>query len=450
MSARPRRRLGHRIRHGAALGLSAAVLLAACGGGSGGSGDERADPADGGWVNRAPDFDGSRGDATKAAPVAGAPGAAASERSLSAEASADDAAVPPDGGALRAGSVDDNTDFEGFLTYLERIGTGGVPFRRLDPTGRIVITVRAAGQRPVPGAEVSVFDGSAKVVTLRTTSDGTVRFHPRAYGAEAAEYRFEVDGRSATAAPGASATIDLDRQDSAAAAIDLMFVIDATGSMGDEIDRLRAGMQSMAKRINALDSDVDLRLGMVVFRDEGDTFVTATNAFTSDVAAFSSALDEVTADGGGDTPEAVDEALAAALDAPGWRPAGDAAQLVVLVGDAAGHADRTVAVPYTDSMRTAATRGIRVLPIASSNADDAAEVVFRQLAQFTGGRFVFLSYGAGGAARGGSGDIARTDYEELSLDDLIVRLVAEDLSTRLGRELAESRPATTTTRPAGQ
>ena len=37
-----------------------------------------------------------------------------------------------------------------------------------------------------------------------TTSDGTVRFHPRAYGAEAAEYRFEVDGRSATAAPGAS------------------------------------------------------------------------------------------------------------------------------------------------------------------------------------------------------------------------------------------------------
>ena len=144
MSARPRRRLGHRIRHGAALGLSAAVLLAACGGGSGGSGDERADPADGGWVNRAPDFDGSRGDATKAAPVAGAPGAAASERSLSAEASADDAAVPPDRGALRAGSVDDNTDFEGFLTYLERIGTGGVPFRRLDPTGRIVITVRAA------------------------------------------------------------------------------------------------------------------------------------------------------------------------------------------------------------------------------------------------------------------------------------------------------------------
>lgn len=145
-----------------------------------------------------------------------------------------------------------------------------------------------------------------------------------------------------------------------------MFVIDATGSMGDEIDRLRAGMQSMAKRINALDSDVDLRLGMVVFRDEGDTFVTATNTFTSDVAAFSSALDGVTADGGGDTPEAVDEALAAALDTPGWRPAGDAAQLVVLVGDAAGHADRTVAVPYTDSMRTAATRGMRVLPMASS------------------------------------------------------------------------------------
>ena len=46
--------------------------------------------------------------------------------------------------------------------------------------------------------------------------------------------------------------------------------------------------------------------------------------------------------------------------------------------------------------------------------------------------------------------VAGLTDDSVSLDDLIVRLVAEDLSTRLGRELAESRPATTTTRPAGQ
>ena len=43
-----------------------------------------------------------------------------------------------------------------------------------------------------------------------------------------------------------------------------------------------------------------------------------------------------------------------------------------------------------------------------------------------------MSNGAGGAATGGSTDIASTDYEELALDELVVRLIAEELSVMSG------------------
>ncbi|MCU0262017.1 MAG: hypothetical protein MUE78_13455, partial [Ilumatobacteraceae bacterium] len=94
-------------------------------------------------------------------------------------------------------------------------------------------------------------------------------------------------------------------------------------------------------------------------------------------------------------------------------------------------------------------RGIKVFPIASSESDDQAEAVFRQIAQATGARFVFLSYGAGGAATGGSTDIDTTDYEELALDDLIVRLLSEELAALTGDTVPPPPPPVTTV-PDGQ
>jgi len=95
---------------------------------------------------------------------------------------------------------------------------------------------------------------------------------------------------------------------------------------------------------------------------------------------------------------------------------------------------------------------VKIIPIASSESDDQAEAVFRQIAEATGGRFVFLSYGAAGAATGASTDIESTDYEELSLDDLIVRLVSEELAALTGQTtvpdtVPDTTPGTDTTVP---
>jgi hypothetical protein len=73
---------------------------------------------------------------------------------------------PVDATPLRAGSVDDNADFSGFLGYLERIAALGVMTRDLDPTGRSIITVVDDAGRPVPGIAVEVATSSG-VITLR-------------------------------------------------------------------------------------------------------------------------------------------------------------------------------------------------------------------------------------------------------------------------------------------
>jgi hypothetical protein len=343
-------------------------------------------------------------------------------------------APQPQQNPLRAGNVDDNEHFGDYLTYREKQRDLGVPFRELDPTDRTVVKVVGQDGVPFAGRKVSIRQGQSEVVSLTTTSDGTIRFHPKAYqGNQQESYTAVFDNTSIVLQPGQNQRMLMPKneQSQQRTKVDVLFLLDTTGSMGDEIDQLKGTIRIVADRLTSLPSNPDLRLGLTKYRDIGDEYLTKTTDFTSDINAFSQTLNGATADGGGDTPEAVDEALASALSEPSWRS--DSIQLIFLVADAGPHIDRQVQQPYTTSMRKAAARGIKIFPVASSNTDDAAEFVFRQLAEFTGARFVFLSYGATGAAVGPDTDIQKSDYQELALNDLIVRLVTEEVSARQGK-----------------
>ena len=330
---------------------------------------------------------------------------------------------------LTGGSIDDNERFGDYLAYRSAFFGLGITVRDLDPTGRIVVTVTGEGGLPAAGAEVLVTAGQ-RGVGLRTTADGTIRFHPRAYELGDGPFTVSAGGASTAAEQGQSVALETSLPTAAGqtVALDVLFLLDATGSMDDEIYQLKITIDEVAHRIHRLPGDVDVRLGMTLYRDEGDEFLTRTFDFTPDIGDFSEALSAVVAADGGDNPEALDEALAEALARPSWRSASETVQLIFLVADAPPQVRRQVPVPYTTSMRTAAQRGIKIFPVSSSGTDDQAEFVFRQLAQFTGARYVFLTYGAGGRATGSATDIDQRDYEELSLDDLIVRLVAEELA----------------------
>jgi Mg-chelatase subunit ChlD len=344
------------------------------------------------------------------------------------------AAPPSQQAPLKAGSVDDNAKFDDYLAYRSKLASRGVNTRNLDPTGRIVVKVVNGQGRALSGTAVKVTRGQETITTLTATADGTVRFFPSPFGGPA-NYGFTVGNTTVTAEQGSVATLTVTAAPSPSGnAVDIVFAVDATGSMGDEIARLKSSIDSVASRISNLPGQPDLRIAMTTFRDEGDTYVTQNTDFTSDIGSFRAQLARVQAGGGGDIPEALDEALDDSLAAHSWRPAGSAIQMVFLVGDAGPHVERQVRRGYNETAMDANARGIKIFPVASSNSDDLAEAVFRQVAQYTGARFVFLSYGAAGAgpSTGESTNIDTSDYEELSLDDLIVRLVAEEVGARNG------------------
>ena len=107
------------------------------------------------------------------------------------------------------------------------------------------------------------------------TAEGTARFLPALYAASASEDTFTAGSVSATAAPGSPVALqvaDPGGRD-APVAMDVMFLLDATGLMGDEIDRLKTTIDSVAAQVAGFDSQPDVRFAM--------TFVFATKATAS-------------------------------------------------------------------------------------------------------------------------------------------------------------------------
>lgn len=335
---------------------------------------------------------------------------------------------------LRAGAVDDNAAWDDYLLYRQRFLEAGIPVHDVDVTGRRVVTVTRPDGSPVLGATVALVDaGGSVAASALTSSAGTALLFPIgdvtgmkvtvSLGGETAEAPLEGSTREHSFTldvPAIGRPIDLD----------ILFLIDVTGSMGDEIDRLKETVDAIAGRIDGLGAATDLRFAMTVYRDRGDSFVAETFEFTPDVAAFSQALAAVVADGGGDYPESLNEGLHEAIHTPEWR-VDDAVSLMFLIADAPPVLTYQDDYDYAVEMVAASQRGITIHPIASSGLDDQGEYVFRQLAQVTGGRFVFLTYGADG----GPGDETThsvDDYSVLSLDDLVVRIVEDTLAPLRG------------------
>ena len=171
----------------------------------------------------------------------------------------------------------------------------------------------------------------------------------------------------------------------------------------------------------------------MAYKDKGDLYVVKYQDFTSDTAAFQKALSELSASGGGDVPEDFNKGLDVAVTALSWRK--DAgARLLFTLADAEPH-DYVEEPTYDATVREAAQKGIRIHTIAASGSSEAAETVFRQVAQYTFGRFLFLTYAndipgkpGTGTGSGGEDGYSLSQYLSGTLDEIVERLILEDLN----------------------
>jgi hypothetical protein len=149
--------------------------------------------------------------------------------------------------------------------------------------------------------------------------------------------------------------------------------------------------------------------------------------FTTDVTGFAAAMQGVSAGGGGDYPEDMNAGLEAALSRQPWSD-GTAVRVLVLVADAPPQHYPDENFTYREAMRDAATRGIRVLPVAASGADRTVEYLFRALGAFTSTPYVYLTDDSGVGAPHMEADTDRVAVERFA--DLLTRLVTSDLAGR--------------------
>ena len=120
--------------------------------------------------------------------------------------------------------------------------------------------------------------------------------------------------------------------------IDVVFAIDATGSMVWVHRNVRQRMQQLAAYVRNL---VPLaRFGIIVYRDYSDIdFVTKISQPSFDILKARRFMAEIDAVGGGDYPEAVTQALRDAEGQIAWRPG--AQRVVIVIGDAPPHRHET-------------------------------------------------------------------------------------------------------------
>lgn len=203
--------------------------------------------------------------------------------------------------------------------------------------------------------------------------------------------------------------------------IDIAFVVDATGSMGDEIQYLQAELGDVMAQVKDSLASSTIHLGSVFYRDAGDAYVTRTSPISPNIQQTLDFIGHQQADGGGDFPEAVDNALAVAMDELAWTPQAKA-RLLFLILDAPPHETPQVLASLRQSIRKAAAQGIRIIPIAASGIDKSTEYLMRAMALATNGTYVFLTDDSGV----GDAHIKPTTdkFDVELLNKLLVKLVA--------------------------
>jgi Mg-chelatase subunit ChlD len=172
--------------------------------------------------------------------------------------------------------------------------------------------------------------------------------------------------------------------------LDIVFVIDTTGSMGPCIAEVRKKLNHLASSVSGASVRPDVAFGVVAYRDhppQEPSYVTCVNPIVSDLAAVQRTISGLTAEGGGDEPEAVMDGLWDALQKSQWRQGSQ--RVILLVGDAPAHDPCKCELTFPRIYAEAKKQDVRIFALGTSGSPQMIRQ-FKQVAEKTGGLFAKL------------------------------------------------------------
>jgi hypothetical protein len=349
----------------------------------------------------------------------------------------------PAAGLLTAGSWDDVANFSVFTKFVTNVAKqslrpGQSQTMRSIPRRQLIIRLRGGDNHALENTELrwKYQDGSLSRETYVSKSDGSISLNSswdRIPEGDKVEALIRAPGQMLNHT--VTIKVAKDQSDLTIKAprligkrvkrLEICLVIDCTGSMSDELKYLQAEIGAIVDKVKRSYPAIEQRLALVVYRDKGDAYVSKLYDFQNKLPRFQELLDEQRATGGGDYPEALDQALndAASLT---WTRA-ESVRLCFLVADAPPHNTREKVAQF--AITKLRSQGVVVYPIAASGVQSQAELVMRQAAFVTGGKYLFLTDDSGIGNKHAEPHIPEYDVEKLS--KLMTRMIVSELAGEL-------------------
>jgi hypothetical protein len=296
-------------------------------------------------------------------------------------------------------------------------------------TNRIAVMVKNDKGEMLSNVFVTLKKGNDPIFTCRTDNFGKAELWPNLFtktkNIDLSEYSIDVNKgekveKNIKSYNDGVNEITLSSKTQGDEIINVSFVVDATGSMGDEINYLKEELNDVLNRVKNENPNSAVSSSAVFYRDNGDEYVTRVSPFTEDVQTTISFINDQKADGGGDIPEAVHTALDKAINELQWTDNAKT-KIVFLLLDAPAHHESDVIRDIQNLVSKACHKGIKIIPIVASGADKNAEFLMRFMAISTNGTYVFITDDSGVGNKHMEASVG--NYQVEYLNNLMARLI---------------------------
>ena len=335
--------------------------------------------------------------------------------------------IQPQGGLVTAGEWNDLDNWAFYQKTLMKEPFKGFPDDWQMYTNHRIAVALTAKNKPAANATVTLFRNDTPIWTAKTDNLGRAELWVGAFQKEkelnTALLRLKVNEQWVSTATISETQVNRIALDEALPSptnlVQIAFMVDATGSMGDELEFLKMDLKKVINEVQKTNTQLKISTATVFYRDEGDEYVVKHSPFTEDINQTTEFISQQRADGGGDFPEAVDKALVQ-LNQLQWQPEART-HIAFLVLDAPPHNKPAVISSIQYSVKTAAASGIKLIPVVASGIDKTTEFLMRFIAMYTNGTYVFITDHSGIGNKHLEPSVGEYQVEKLS--DLMVRLI---------------------------